>query len=69
LDVLNGGLGIIALFDIKKILNIFFSYKLFCNFWSSKPWIRLGYGSGSRSNEYGSATLPVTISTAALGLF
>ena len=41
LDILNGGLGIGKLqFLIKKKFNFFF------NFWSLKPWIRIGSGSG-----------------------
>jgi hypothetical protein len=42
LDKLYGGLGIGKLqFWIKKNL-IFFSAVIFFNFWSLKPWIRIG---------------------------
>jgi hypothetical protein len=33
-------------FLIKKKLNFFFSCTFFFNFWSLKPWIRIGSGSG-----------------------
>ncbi len=43
LDVLNGGLGIGKLqFLIKKKITFFFQLKFFSNFWSIKPWIRIG---------------------------
>ncbi len=29
------------------------------SFWSSKPWIRLGSGSGSEFNEFGSTALTI----------
>ncbi len=42
LGILYKGLGIDNLqFLIKKILN-FFQLLIFLNFWSSKPWIRIG---------------------------
>jgi hypothetical protein len=42
LDILYGGLGIGKLqFLIKKKFN-FFSAVIFFQFWSSKPWIRIG---------------------------
>ncbi len=45
LDVLYGGLGISKLqFMIKKIFKKFPAV-IFFNFWSSKPWIRIGSGS------------------------
>ncbi len=47
LDILYGGLGIGKVqFLIKKKL-IFFSVVIFFNFWSLKPWIRIGSGSVS----------------------
>jgi hypothetical protein len=48
LDILYGGLGIGKLkFLIKKKLKKIFSCNFFFNFWSLKPWIRIGSGSGS----------------------
>ncbi len=48
LDILYGGLGIGKLqFLIKKKIIFFFSCYFFCNFWSLKPWIRIGSRSGS----------------------
>ncbi len=48
LDVLYGGLGIGKLqFLIKKKFNFFSSCNFFFKFWSLKPWIRIGSGSGS----------------------
>ena len=50
LDVLYGGLGIGKLqFLIKKKLNFFFQLLFLFNFWSLKPWIRIGSGSVSGS--------------------
>ncbi len=50
LDILYGGPGIGKLqFLIKKKLNFFFQLLFFFNFWSLKPWIRIGSGSGSVS--------------------
>ena len=44
LDVLYGGLWISYLhFFIKKIIH-FFQLYIFCNFWSSKPWIQIRIG-------------------------
>ncbi len=40
LDVLYGGLGIGKLYPKKNL--IFFSAVIFFNFWSLKPWIRIG---------------------------
>jgi hypothetical protein len=72
LDVLYGGLGIIAILDQKikrskdqkikdqKINK--FSAVLFFNIWSSKPWIHtvfgftLNAGFGSRFNEFASGS-------------
>ncbi len=45
LDVLYGGLGIGKLQFLKK-KNLIFSAVIFFNFWSLKPWIRIGSGSG-----------------------
>jgi hypothetical protein len=48
LDILYGGLGIGKLqFLIKKKFNFCFQLLFFFNFWSLKPWIRIGSGSGS----------------------
>ena len=50
LDILYGGLGIGKLqFLIKKKFNFFFQLLFFFNFWSLKPWIRIGSGSVSGS--------------------
>ncbi len=47
LDILHGGLGIGKLqFLKKKKKNLIFSCNFFFNFWSLKPWIRIGSGSG-----------------------
>ncbi len=43
LDILYGGLGIGKLQFLIKIF--FFSAVIFFNFWSLKPWIRIGSGS------------------------
>ncbi len=45
----------------QKKFNFVFSCYFFFNFWSLKPWIRIGSGSvsGSVKNEYGSETLLV----------
>ncbi len=43
LDILYGGLGIGKLqFLIKKKAKKIFSCKIFSNFWTLKPWIRIG---------------------------
>jgi hypothetical protein len=46
LDILYEGLGNgtskLQFLIYKKIYNFCFSYKFFFNFWSSKPWIRIG---------------------------
>jgi hypothetical protein len=48
LDILYGGLGIGKLqFLIKKKIKKIFQLLIFFNFWSLKPWIRIGSGSGS----------------------
>jgi hypothetical protein len=39
LDVFYGGVRINKLLFLIKIVLIFFSCKVFCNFWSSKSWI------------------------------
>ncbi len=74
LDILYGGLGVGKLqFLIKKKFKKICSCNFFFNFWSLKPWIRIGFGSGFgsgsalasniklwiriRKNEYGSTTL------------
>ncbi len=50
LDILYGGLGIGKLqFLIKKNLIFFSAVIFFFNFWSLKPWIRIGSGSVSGS--------------------
>ncbi len=46
LDILYGGLGIGKLQFLIKIFY-FFSAVIFFNFWSLKPWIRIGSGSVS----------------------
>ncbi len=47
LDILYWGLGRGKLqFLIQKKFNFFFSCNFFSNFWSLKPWIRIGSGSG-----------------------
>ncbi len=52
LDIFYGGLGIGKLqFLIKKKFNFFFSCFFFFNFWSLKPWIRIGSGYGSVSGS------------------
>ncbi len=71
LDILYGGLGIGKLQFLIKKEKKNFSFNFFFNFWSFKPWIRIGFGSGSvlvsniklwiririRKNEYGSTAL------------
>jgi hypothetical protein len=42
LDILYGGLGIGKLQFLKKKNLILFSAVIFFNFWSLKPWIRIG---------------------------
>ncbi len=46
LDVLYGGLGKSKLKFLNKKIQTFFKAVNFSNFWSSKPWIRIGSGSG-----------------------